>query len=312
MRPFIKPANLHQLSTRRILYHQRPESFARPNLESWRPNSVFQQLSIRFASTITPPPTTSSGEALLSSPVVSSVPDIPTDDWAVALDGLKSTELLAIPEQIGYLKALGLDYGWGPTALIQYLFEHVHVYSGTPWWASIMLTAIVVRVALLKLYIDASDQGARLARASSKMKPLQQKITAATAARNMQARVVLTQELRNVMNAEGVSYVKMLAPFSQVFLGYGTFRLMRGMASLPVPGLDEGGFLWLKDLTAADPLYLLPVVTSVNMYYTFKVGGLVIDPLLCVYFALRLQRTSFSAALNFHNDRRAMNTANLC
>lgn len=145
-----------------------------------------------------------------------------------------------------------------------------------------MLTAIVIRVALLKLYINASDQGARLARASSKMKPLQQKITAATAAGNMQARVVLTQELRNVMNAEGVSYVKMLAPFSQVFLGYGTFRLMRGMASLPVPGLDEGGFLWLKDLTVADPLYLLPVVTSVMMYFTFKVGGLVIDPLLGV------------------------------
>ena len=229
---------------------------------------------MRFASNTTAPATTSSGESLLSSPEVSSTPNVPTDDWAAAIDGLNTTELLAIPEQIGYLKALGLDYGWGPTAFIEFLFEHVHVYSGTPWWASIILTAVVVRVSLLKLYIDASDQGARLARVHPLVKPLQDKVRAAAVAGNNEARMILAQKARNIMKAEGIIYWKMLAPFSQLFLGYGTFRLMKGMANLPVPGLDEGGFLWIKDLTVMDPFYLLPVATCAMMFFTIKVSGL--------------------------------------
>lgn len=173
-----------------------------------------------------------------------------------------------------------------------------------------MLTALVVRLALIKLYINASDQGARIARASAVMKPLQQKITAATAAGNMQARIVLTQQLRDVMKKEGVSYLKMLAPFSQVFLGYGTFRLMRGMADLPVPGLDEGGFLWLTDLTVADPFYLMPVVTSAMMYFTFKVSGLPFD---LTTFKLCSRPTIHFAcfgSLNLQFHYLAMNPAN--
>jgi len=48
---------------------------------------------------------------------------------------------------------------------------------------------------------------------------------------------------------------------------------MKAMAALPVPGLDQGGFLWLMDLTIPDPYYVLPVLTSVTMFYTFKQGG---------------------------------------
>lgn len=287
--PFQKPTNFPQLTTGplwRVLNHQRPYSFARPSPESWRPGLDFRQLSMRFASTTTAPPTTPSGEALLSSPEVSSAPDLPTDDWAAALDNLNSTQFSTIPEQIGYLKALGLDYGWGPTAFIEYILEHVHVYSGTPWWASIIITAVVVRVALIKFYIDASDQGARLAHASPLMKPIQEKLKAASAAGNNEARVLLVQQLRGVTKAEGVNYFKILAPFSQVFLGYGTFRLMKGMANLPVPGLDEGGFLWLKDLTVTDPYFLLPVVTSAMMYFTLKVSGFPMDPLSCGFYTL--------------------------
>lgn len=36
-----------------------------------------------------------------------------------------------IPEQIGYLKDLGLDYGWGPTSFVQWLIENIHVYMAT-------------------------------------------------------------------------------------------------------------------------------------------------------------------------------------
>jgi YidC/Oxa1 family membrane protein insertase len=134
-----------------------------------------------------------------------------------------------------------------------------------------MLTAVLVRLSILKLFINASDQAGRLAQASPRMKPLQEAVTAAKAAQDTSAMMSASQNLRAVMKEEGVSYVKMFGPFLQIFLGYGTFRLMKAMAALPVPGLDQGGFLWLMDLTIPDPYYVLPVLTSVTMFYTFKV-----------------------------------------
>ena len=197
--------------------------------------------------------------------------EIPTEDWAAALESLDLSDPLLIPEQIGYLKALGLDYGWGPTAFIEYLLEHIHLYSHTPWWASIMLTALLVRLAMLKLYINASDQGARLARAAPKLTPIRAQIMAAQAAQDQYGVMRYTAELKHINKSEGISYLKLLGPFLQIPLGYGTFRLMRAMGALPVPGLDTGGFLWITDLTVADPYLILPALTSAMLYYTFRV-----------------------------------------
>ena len=197
--------------------------------------------------------------------------EIVQNDWAASLDNLTGTDLLPLEEHIGYLKALGLDYGWGPTAMIQYLLEHVHVWTQTPWWASIILSAFLIRLALFKLNVNAADQAGRLARATPLLKPIQDKVKIARAARDTPTMMVLSAQMKTIMKAEGVSYLKLFGPFLQVPLGYGTFRLLQGMSSLPVPGLDSGGILWIRDLTIADPYYTLPMLTSVMMYFTFKV-----------------------------------------
>ena len=194
------------------------------------------------------------------------------DDWAVSLDNLTSADLLPLEEHIGYLKALGLDYGWGPTALIQYVLEHVHVWTQTPWWASIVLSAFLVRLALFKLNVNAADQAGRLSRATPRIKPLQEKVAAARAAQDTRTMLIVSNEMKTIMKEEGVSYLKLFGPFLQIPLGYGTFRLLQGMSKLPVPGLDDGGLLWIRDLTVADPYFTLPLLTSITMYFTFKVS----------------------------------------
>jgi len=59
----------------------------------------------------------------------------------------------------------------------------------------------------------------------------------------------------------------------QIPLGYGCFRVVRGMASLPVPGLMTESVSWLTDLTAPDPYFILPVATSAFLYFSLKKGG---------------------------------------
>jgi YidC/Oxa1 family membrane protein insertase len=53
--------------------------------------------------------------------------------------------------------------------------------------------------------------------------------------------------------------------FISVFWG------LRGMATLPVESMTQGGILWFVDLTVPDPYYLLPLLTSATMLATIEV-----------------------------------------
>lgn len=172
---------------------------------------------------------------------------------------------------------MGLDYGWGPTAFVETLLEHVHVYLGTPWWASIGISMLIIRAVLLKFYIDAADSSAR----RQLIKPLEEPITArmraAQAARDQGASRKAWLERSALHKSAGIIWWKSFVPFLQLPIGFGTFRLMRGMAALPVPGFDTGGLLWMTDLTLPDPYYILPVATAAAYYYTFKVPSLMVE-----------------------------------
>ena len=43
------------------------------------------------------------------------------------------------------------------------------------------------------------------------------------------------------------------------------------MANLPVETMQTGGLLWFPDLTLADPLHLLPFLTSATLLATIEV-----------------------------------------
>ena len=224
---------------------------------------------------------------LQTSRFASTAPDVPTDATPAAPVGVPTEEFIPpsieditsslplIPEKIGYLKEIGLDFGWGPTAFIEYLLEHVHIYTATPWWASIVLTALLVRLALLKSYINAADVSARLSTITELQKPIKARMDAAKATRDREAIVRATEEIRALHRQAGVKLWKLAVPLLQVPIGYGTFRLLRRMSDLPVPGLEDGGFLWMTDLTISDPYMILPAVTGVLLYKTFKVGAIV-------------------------------------
>ena len=45
------------------------------------------------------------------------------------------------------------------------------------------------------------------------------------------------------------------------------------MASAPVPSLRTEGTLWFVDLTVADPLYLLPILTASSLFVHIYAGA---------------------------------------
>jgi YidC/Oxa1 family membrane protein insertase len=189
---------------------------------------------------------------------------------------LSGSDLLDIPEQIGFLKTLGLDYGWGPTSLMQTILESVYVYTGLPWWASISIVAVGIRLALFKPVMDAQEN-------QLKYQELQKDPHYQAAVEQMKRTMMSGNHLAGaearakigIMNKEaGYSIWKAMIPMLQVPLGYGVFRLIGGMAKLPVPSFETGGLLWFTDLTAADPFFILPILTGVVITMGMRVCAL--------------------------------------
>ncbi|OMP85612.1 Mitochondrial inner membrane protein OXA1, partial [Diplodia seriata] len=232
--------------------------------------------AIRFAST-SPAAATSSVLEDSKAAAANATSSAPVEAAASSVDGV-TDEFLAnlanMPEQIGYLKAVGLDYGWGPTSCIEWLLEHVHIWMGIPWWSSIVVTAIIVRTSLFPLFARTSDVTARQQALKEITDPLNAKMNAARIAGNTDQMMMARTELMGVYKHAGINPWKAFyAPVAQAVTGYCTWKLLRAMAALPVPGLENGGFLWLSDLTVPDPWFILPISFGALIHVVAKSGG---------------------------------------
>ena len=230
----------------------------------------------RFASTTPIPPPIAEDQA---ADVPSPQPSTSAEGEALLppLDEMTSSIPPPVYDHLGFLKEMGLDYGWGPTALVETMLEHVHVYLGTPWWASLGITVFLFRAALFRFSLRAADNSARLRLIQDLEEPIKERLTAARAEQDIVALRELQSELAILRRSAGVNVWAGFMPLLQIPIGFGTFRLIRGMATLPVPGFDTGGFLWVPDLTISDPYFILPIITACAYHLAFKVPSLMIE-----------------------------------
>ncbi|KAK3370564.1 outer membrane protein TOM13-domain-containing protein [Podospora didyma] len=236
----------------------------------------------RYASTQPAPAPAPAAEV---PPVATPEISIPDDLVSTPID-LSGADLLSIPEQLGFLKALGLDYGWGPTAMMEWSLEHIYVLTGLPWWASLAALAVSVRLLIFKPSLDAQLHTQKIQDMRKNPKYEQAMAAFKEAAWNPEAKLEVQKARTTIsqMNkASGYKMWKTFMPMVNVPLGYGAFRLFRGMAALPVPSLENGGTLWFTDLTVCDPYYILPIATAMIFVQTFRI------PL--PYMALEQQKT---------------------
>lgn len=75
------------------------------------------------------------------------------------------------------------------------------------------------------------------------------------------------------MKEKDISPMKnVVLPLTQAPFFKSMFMGLRGMANLPVESMQDGGLAWFTELTASDPYYLLPIVTSLTMMATIDLG----------------------------------------
>ena len=183
----------------------------------------------------------------------------------------------------GNLKDLGLDYGWGPSAFFESLLELVYINSGFGWAGTIVASGLLLRTALFFTFQRiSSDANAKMVAMKPLLQPLQDQMEEAKRQGDEQRSQMLKMKQQGIMKDVGMDIWKQLGGgAAQAVFGYGAWRSLRGISSLPAPGISTDGWAWFHDLSVHDPYYILPAVTGGVLFLLMKVSikkGSLIQP----------------------------------
>ena len=163
---------------------------------------------------------------------------------------------------------------WLPTRALDSLLSSVHSYSGLPWWQSIMLTTIGIRMTTLPIVLMQIKNTYRLSLARPEIENLVQHMKEEQAKGNPNAVKEYQVRVAKVWEKHGANPLKSMATiFVQAPLFIGFFAALRGLAAAKVPSLAEGGTLWFTDLTVPDPTYGLPILAGATFLLTVELGA---------------------------------------
>ncbi|KIV87156.1 hypothetical protein PV11_02721 [Exophiala sideris] len=186
-----------------------------------------------------------------------------------------ATDVASVPEGIGYLKDVcGLDFGWGPTAVMEFFYEHLHITAGLSWSSSIIALAVLTRIFLFPAAVGAAEQGARMKMMQPVLQPLRTKVAEALRENNRQVAIETQQQIRELSKESGVSLSKAFLPIIiQIPLQFGAFRLLRDCGTLPVPAFETEQWLWVENLSIGDATYLLPLGAAAMTYFNISASS---------------------------------------
>ncbi|EGW29926.1 uncharacterized protein SPAPADRAFT_63552 [Spathaspora passalidarum NRRL Y-27907] len=183
-------------------------------------------------------------------------------------DKVAATSLHA--NQIGYMDSIGLVDGWGPTALVTRLLEATYVYTGLPWWATIVAATVIVRVAMLPLYVRASTNATRMA----KIKPqLEEIMSTMKQSKDNTETMKAMAKRKKLMKDNNVSTLATMAPILQAPIAYGFFRALHNFAAAPVEGFASEGYAWFPNLCEIDTYLGLQLISTGAIIALIRLGG---------------------------------------
>ncbi|OXB42475.1 hypothetical protein B1J92_I06534g [Nakaseomyces glabratus] len=172
---------------------------------------------------------------------------------------------------VGYLESIGLAQTWyWPSDLVQHALEYVHAYSGLPWWGTIITVTLLVRLALVPLYVKSSDTIARNSRIKPELDKINKQLMGTT---DMTEGQKVAMKRKKLLADNGIKNRWLAAPMVQIPMAIGFFNGIRHMANFPVQGFQDQGILWFNDLTQADPYLGLQVITAAVLISFTRLGG---------------------------------------
>ncbi|KAN0065391.1 hypothetical protein ACQY0O_001227 [Thecaphora frezii] len=174
---------------------------------------------------------------------------------------------------VGELSSLGLAHWSSPPGWITHLLDFIGTHTGLPWWGTIVVTSVILRLALAPINIAGQKNAIRLGNISPRMKELMDNIKHCKAAgdqRGMQENVSAVQKL---MRDNNTNPFKSLTPILFQFpLMFSFFLALERIAKSGSESFAHGGPFWTMDLSAPDPTYVLPLVSTAATFAVAELG----------------------------------------
>ncbi|KAL5054272.1 hypothetical protein RYX36_034954 [Vicia faba] len=149
-----------------------------------------------------------------------------------------------------------------PVQALQYVIDAVHSFTGLHWWASIVLTTLLIRSATIPLLINQLKATSKLTLMRPRLEEIKEKIDRQTM--DPEAVAEGQKEMSKLFKEYGVTpFTPMKGLFIQgpVFISF--FLAITNMAE-KMPSFKHGGAFWFTDLTTPDALYIFPVITALS------------------------------------------------
>ena len=176
-------------------------------------------------------------------------------------DAAASSLAAAAPAAASEVAAVAGD-SWMTTSALMYAIEYFHVAHGLEWWLAIVATTTLMRGVTIPLTVMQQRNAARLHAAKPEIEAINK--LAKENAHDQKEMQRYQAEILKVWAKHDCNPVKMFAPLfvqAPVFISF--FFAIRNM-SVGVPSFREGGALWFRDLSVADPTYVLPLLSSLT------------------------------------------------
>jgi len=202
---------------------------------------------------------------------------------------------------------LGLAHAY-PSGWIQAIMEVLHVDAGLSWCATIATSTVLLRLLVFPLMVKQRKTAVKNNNISPQIQRIQLALQAATEKEEQQK---LLKQFQDTYDKQGITPLTPLKPLLGNGLAFmSMFFAIRGMANAPVPSMTTGGLGWFSDLTVADPIFLLPVLTSTTLAVCIHLNAEGTDmsqmpPFMRTFFRVMPWLTlpvmiQFPAALNFY------------
>ncbi|KAK3842978.1 MAG: 60Kd inner membrane protein-domain-containing protein [Linnemannia gamsii] len=173
----------------------------------------------------------------------------------------------------GDLKAMGL-VNFSPVGALESVLEAVHISTGLPWWATIAVTTVAIRTALVPFIVKLQGNTARLHNVKPQLERLTENMKLAKETNDTAALARFSSQTQELFAKNDCNPLKsLMLPLLQAPVMISFYLALRDMANLPVPQFREGGVAWFTDLTIADPTYVLPVASSLGFLAIMELGS---------------------------------------
>ena len=172
---------------------------------------------------------------------------------------------------MGDLAKVGLGGGHWPSDYMISLLEFIHVSTNLPWWASIVILTIMLRITIFPIVLKTTRNSAIVPYIINEQKDFLQRAKEARESNELMKMKKVSAELMDLYRRWGYNPMLNLLGLVQIPIFLAMFRTCWRCSKLPVPGWQDAGVLWFHDLTVIDPYFILPAVSGVTTAVTIFV-----------------------------------------